>query len=103
MLSGLFFLHIYSWVVRGNLIACSAGTAVLEVIAKENVVHSAKMFGKSIMEGLKQLMDKYIIVRDVCSMGLIIGIEIVCGRPNMKPVAISAKRVLYGFDLYYNL
>ena len=74
------------------------GTAVLEVVVKENVVHSAKMLGKLIMEGLRLLMDKYIIVGDVRGIGLVIGIEIVCGRPNMKPS--SANRILYGFDLY---
>jgi len=84
----------------GNPIACAVGTAVLEVIVKENVVHSAKMLGKLIMEGLRLLMDKYIIVGDVRGIGLVVGIEIVCGRPNMKPATISANRILYGFDLY---
>ena len=92
-------MFVYFFQLGGNPIACAVGTAVLEVIKKENVVHSAKILGKLLMEGLRQLMDKYTIVGDVRGIGLVIGIEIVCGRPNMKPAALSANRVLYGYDL----
>lgn len=75
--------------------ACSIGTAVLQVIAKENLVSSARIVGRLLLDGLRQLMNKYTIVGDVRGMGLCIGVEMVCGRPNMKPATFLANRLLF--------
>lgn len=89
----------------GNPVACAIGTAVLEVVAKEKVVSSAKIVGNILMEGLLALKAKYTIIGDVRGMGLCIGVDIVCGRPNMKPASNMANRLLfrYSFDSFSSL
>lgn len=40
-------------------------------------------------------MSKHPTIGDVRGMGLCIGMEVVCGRPDMKPATNFANRVLY--------
>ena len=75
--------------------ACAIGKAVLEVIVNEKLMYSAKMVGKSLLEGLRALMPKYPSIGDVRGMGLCVGLEVVCGRPDMKPATNLANRILY--------
>ncbi|XP_046443717.1 ethanolamine-phosphate phospho-lyase-like [Daphnia pulex] len=79
----------------GNPLACAIGKAVLEVIVNEKLMYSAKMVGKSLLEGLRGLMSKHPSIGDVRGMGLCVGVEVVCGRPDMKPATILANRILY--------
>ncbi|KAI9551763.1 hypothetical protein GHT06_022099 [Daphnia sinensis] len=79
----------------GNPLACAIGKAVLEVIINEKLMYSAKMVGKFLLEGLRGLMSKHPTIGDVRGMGLCIGMEVVCGRPDMKPATNFANRVLY--------
>lgn len=79
----------------GNPLACAIGKAVLEVIANEKLMYAAKMVGKFLLEGLRGLMPKYPTIGEVRGLGLCIGVEIVCGRPYMKPAANLAGRLLY--------
>lgn len=79
----------------GNPMACAVGNAVLEVIANEKLISSAKMVGSFLLEGLRGLMPKYPCIGEVRGMGLCVGVEIVCGRPDMKPAANLAGRLLY--------
>ena len=85
----------------GNPVACAIGTSVLEVIKKEDMLLSAKMVGSTLMDGLLLLKEKYIIVGDVRGMGLCLGVEIVCGRPNMKPATNLANRILFRCVTFY--
>lgn len=58
-------------------------------------MYSAKMVGQFLLEGLRGLMAKHPAIGDVRGMGLCIGLEVVCGRPDMKPATNFANRVLY--------
>ena len=53
------------------------------------------MVGNVLLEGLRLLMKKYNCIGDVRGLGLCVGVEIVCGRPNMKPAVNLANRLLY--------
>ena len=53
------------------------------------------MVGKVLLEGMKLLMEKYDCIGDVRGLGLCVGVEIVCGRPNFKPATNLANRLLY--------
>ena len=75
--------------------ACAIGKAVLEVIVNEKLMYSAKMVGKSLLEGLRGLMSKHLSIGDVRGLGLCVGLEVVCGRPDMKPATNLANRILY--------
>ena len=60
-------------------------------------MYAAKMVGKFLLEGLRGLMAKYPTIGEVRGLGLCIGVEIVCGRPDMKPAANLAGRLLYKY------
>lgn len=56
----------------GSYLACAAGIAVLDVIAKEQLLGHAKFIGEYIMQQLKKLPH----VKEIRGMGLMIGIEL---------------------------
>jgi len=78
----------------GNPIACAIGKAVIEVIANEKLVSSCKMVGMFLLQELNELKLKYISIGAVRGMGLLIGVELVCGRPNLKPATQLASQFL---------
>ena len=81
----------------GNPVACSIGIAVCEVIQNEKLLSSAKMVGKFMMEQFRRLMRQHLTIGDVRGMGLILGIEIVRGRPNISPAAELAGVIVNRF------
>ena len=52
------------------------------------------------MDGLKLLMEKYDCIGDVRGLGLCVGVDIVCGRPDLKPATNLANRLLYKFVIF---
>lgn len=56
----------------GSYLACAAGIAVLDVIAKEQLVGHAKFMGEYIIQQVKNLPH----VNEIRGMGLMIGIEL---------------------------
>lgn len=56
----------------GSYLACAAGTAVLDVIAKEQLVSHAKFMGEYIIQQVKNLPH----VKEIRGMGLMIGMEL---------------------------
>lgn len=78
----------------GNPIACAIGKAVIEVILNEKLISSCKMVGMFLLHELNELKEKHITIGAVRGMGLIIGIELVCGRPNLKPATQLAVQFL---------
>ncbi|WP_078543607.1 aspartate aminotransferase family protein [Litchfieldia alkalitelluris] len=73
----------------GNPLACEAGLASLEVIKEENLLQNSKELGKYAITRLKELQQKYTIIRDVRGIGLMIGIEFadpITGEPDGEAV-----------------
>jgi len=71
----------------GNPVACAIGLTVLEVIANEKLMSSAKMVGRSVQLSLQKLMDKHECLGDIRGSGLIWAIEIVNNKRENKPVS----------------
>jgi 4-aminobutyrate aminotransferase-like enzyme len=85
----------------GNLLACVASIAVLDVIRKENLVEHAKRMGQILMEGVSELFSKYELIGDVRGKGLLLGIELVKNRKTKepaigKPIEIAHKALKKG-------
>ena len=59
----------------GNAMATSAGIAALEVIINNDLPQKAKENGEYFIGKLRELKEKYPIIRDVRGMGLMIGLE----------------------------
>lgn len=76
----------------GNPVSSTAGLAVLEYIAENNLMQNAKDRGEQLKNGLKTLQKKYPIIGDVRGIGLMIGAEFV--HVDKTPAAKELDEVL---------
>ncbi len=60
----------------GNPVCSTTALAVLDYIEKYDLCQRAETLGKQLMQGLKQLQEKYPILADVRGMGLMVGVEV---------------------------
>lgn len=69
----------------GNPVSCAIGSAVLDVIADENLQQHALVTGAYFMEQLKQVQNEFSLIGDVRGLGLFIGVELVKNRETKEP------------------
>jgi len=60
----------------GNPLACSAGVAVINAIADENLLENAVKMGGYLRENLEDLKTKHSIIKDIRGVGLMLGMEL---------------------------
>lgn len=70
------------------------GTAVLEVIERENLEANALQIGARITAGLNRLKGKHDIIGDARGKGLLLGIELVKDRRTKEPAKAECAQVL---------
>lgn len=58
----------------GNPLACSAGIAVLQAIADENLLENATEMGQYLREKLEGLKAKYAVIKEIRGSGLMLGV-----------------------------
>ncbi len=73
--SGLERAVVHSNTFGMNELAMGAGLAMLEVLEDEDLIANAARMGERFMTGLKQLKDRYEMVKDVRGKGLMVAIE----------------------------
>lgn len=78
----------------GNPVSCAVGSAVLEVIAAENLQEKAHQVGARLREGLTTLMTRHPLIGDVRGLGLFIGVELVRDRNTLEPAAEEATYIV---------
>jgi 4-aminobutyrate aminotransferase len=61
----------------GNVVACAAANATLDVIEEEGLVANARERGAQFLAGLRALVPKYPSIGDVRGLGLMLGLEFV--------------------------
>jgi taurine--2-oxoglutarate transaminase len=71
----------------GHPLSTAAGIATLEVYREDKLVENARMVGKLLREGLKELQAKHPSVGDVRSIGLFAVIELVKDKETKEPLA----------------
>lgn len=69
----------------GNPVSMAAGLAVLDVIETEKMQQHALETGNYLMNGLRMLMNKFLIIGDVRGNGFFIGAELVRSRETLEP------------------
>lgn len=69
-----------------NVVAMTAGLAAIDAMEKETVAANAAAMGEKIVNGLRQMMPRYEMMKEVRGLGLMIGIEF--GQP--KSFALKA-------------
>ena len=68
-----FALHTSTF--GGGSLACAAGLTTLRILRDTDLIAQAADRGQQLWEGLRPLVNKYSVVRDVRGQGLLLGIE----------------------------
>lgn len=82
----------------GNVVACAAAMATLDVVEREGLAENARMRGDQLLAALREQLSDIGIVGDIRGLGLMVGIEFIHsasaqpGRPNPE----AAQAVLAG-------
>lgn len=67
--------NLHSSTFGGNSMACAAGLTALEVIREEHLPEKAAELGEYFLNKLKDLQEKYSLIKEVRGIGLFIGLE----------------------------
>ena len=60
----------------GNTVSCAIGLEVLSVVQEENLQQHALNVGNHLLDGLRDLQQRFPIIRDVRGSGFFIGVEL---------------------------
>ena len=77
----------------GNMMACAAALACLEVIEEEQLLDRALHLERLAMRRMRAMMDAHPIIGDVRAKGCLMGIELVKDRRTKAPFDEAGKRV----------
>ena len=92
------FKHVITF--GGHPVASAAALKNIEIMENEGMVANAAKQGAYLLDGLKELKDKYLMIGDVRGLGLFCGIEIVADRETKEYFPASAdlaNRITQGF------
>ncbi|MBI4261604.1 MAG: aspartate aminotransferase family protein [Actinobacteria bacterium] len=78
----------------GNPLATTFALANLDNIEEQDLQHNARRVGKFLMDGLKELEDRYDVVGEVRGKGLMLGVEMVRDGGSREPHAEGAAQVM---------
>ena len=79
----------------GNPMACSVGSAVLDVIEEEKLQQNCEVVGTFFLSELAKLRDEFEIIGDVRGKGLMIGVELVESKKKRKPLPVEKVGALF--------
>ena len=77
----------------GNPVACAAGRAVLDVIAREKTQANCLELGRHLRAGLERLQAKYPVIGDVRGAGLLLALEFVRDPKTKEPAREACAQV----------
>ena len=78
------FIHGFTY--AGNPLACAAGSAVLDEIARQGMVRNAAAMGDALALRLRGLMQRYPLICDVRGKGLLAAFELMADRVTKAPL-----------------
>ncbi|MGK0300065.1 MAG: 4-aminobutyrate aminotransferase-like enzyme/Ser/Thr protein kinase RdoA (MazF antagonist) [Planctomycetota bacterium] len=77
----------------GSTVAMAAGTAVLDVLRDENLADNARVVGDQLLQGLRELQERYELIGDVRGRGFFLGVELVEDRTTKQPATAAASHI----------
>jgi acetylornithine/succinyldiaminopimelate/putrescine aminotransferase len=72
-----------------NRLAMAAGLATLRIIERDGLVAEADRVGTLLLDGLRQLQQRYELIKEVRGAGLMLGIEL--GAPSSRVARLSLR------------
>lgn len=98
----VFFGSAHASTVGGNPLGCAAALAVISALENDHLVARARALGKRVMEPMRDYLEGAYYVREIRSLGLIIGIELQEPCPELALLAktqgmlisVTAERVI---------
>ncbi|ATX67149.1 aminotransferase family protein [Roseinatronobacter bogoriensis] len=101
VLEGGGFLHGFTY--AGNPLACAAGGAVIDEIARLDLVQNAAVMGAALRHRLDALMTRHPIIGDVRGQGLLLAFELMADPVTKAPLpsALNAHQRLV--DIAYEM
>jgi len=95
------FMHGFTY--AGNPLACAAGCAVIDEIARLGLVQNAEVMGRALRARLDALMARHPIIGDVRGQGLLLAFEFMADRNTKAPLpsALNAHQRLV--DIAYEM
>lgn len=79
----------------GNPLASTAALATIRTIMEESLVENSHAVGEHLLDGLRELQDKYPFIGDVRGRGLLIGVELVKDRKTREPLEKTVTRRIF--------
>lgn len=79
----------------GNPLAASAALATVRTILDESLVENSRQVGEHLLNGLRELQEKYPFIGDVRGRGLLIGVELVKDRKTKEPLEKPVTKALF--------
>lgn len=73
----------------GNVVACAAGLATMQVMREEKLPENAARVGEFLMAQIREMQPQNPVIGDVRGLGLMIGVEFVTGDGGMNPGAVQ--------------
>lgn len=77
----------------GNPVSATAGKAVLEIVARENLLASVRESGDHLLAGFRKLADKHELIGDIRGKGLFLAVELVRSRDTKEPAGHEAAAI----------
>jgi 4-aminobutyrate aminotransferase len=78
----------------GNLVACAASLATIDVIKSEKLCQRSERMGKLMSKRLHEMMDRYPLIGDVRGLGMMQAVELVKSRRTKKPAISEVDKIL---------
>jgi len=60
----------------GNAVSCAAAKAAIKFMQRQDLPAKARLLGRELMDGLRQIQGRHTIIKDVRGRGLLIGLEL---------------------------
>ena len=78
----------------GNPVACRAALAVLEQFEKRDLLSRAKRIGEKVLQGFREIQERFSVVGDVRGLGAMVGMELVVDRKTKEPATTLTKQLV---------